>query len=85
MAAAQLIVLTAVLCTAAALGPKAATATEHTVGDATGWDFAPTSSYYEDWSSGHKFLPGDKLGTLTLSLNLIIVTSSATSFSLSIN
>jgi len=39
----------------------AAMATEYTVGDATGWDFAPTSSYYSDWASGPKFLPGDKL------------------------
>jgi hypothetical protein len=39
-----------------------AVATEYTVGNATGWDFAPTSTYYDDWASTLKFVPGDKLG-----------------------
>ncbi|KAG0560727.1 hypothetical protein M758_9G007800 [Ceratodon purpureus] len=38
-----------------------AVATEYTVGNATGWDFAPTTTYYDDWASGLKFVPGDKL------------------------
>ena len=42
-----------------------AVATEYTVGNATGWDFAPTTTYYDDWASGLKFVPGDKLGKST--------------------
>lgn len=40
----------------------AVTAKEFTVGDTTGWDFAPNSSFYNDWANGLKFVPGDKIG-----------------------
>ncbi|XP_024380119.1 early nodulin-like protein 12 isoform X1 [Physcomitrium patens] len=39
----------------------AVTAKEFTVGDTTGWDFAPNSSFYNDWANGLKFVPGDKI------------------------
>ena len=48
-------------------------ATEYTVGNATGWDFAPTSSYYDDWAAGLKFVPGDKLGMPRLASTLSTV------------
>lgn len=64
-------VIAGVLITAVLTALQDAMATEYTVGDATGWDFAPTSSYYSDWATGLKFLPGDKLGTLRIPLFLL--------------
>lgn len=41
-----------------------ASAKEYTVGGTTGWDYAPTTSFYSEWSNKLRIVPGDKIGTV---------------------
>ncbi|XP_024388430.1 early nodulin-like protein 14 isoform X1 [Physcomitrium patens] len=38
-----------------------ASAKEYTVGGTTGWDYAPTTSFYSEWSNKLRIVPGDKI------------------------
>jgi len=43
------------------LNVQVAVAVVYVVGGPSGWDFAPTASYYSDWASEITFVPGDEL------------------------
>ncbi|OAE26515.1 hypothetical protein AXG93_1406s1070 [Marchantia polymorpha subsp. ruderalis] len=40
---------------------QCATAATYTVGDATGWTFPPTATFYDEWANNHTFKVGDQL------------------------
>ncbi|KAG6553182.1 hypothetical protein Mapa_005241 [Marchantia paleacea] len=40
---------------------QCASAATYTVGDATGWTFPPSATFYDDWAKTHTFRVGDQL------------------------
>lgn len=53
-----------------------ASAVTYTVGDAVGWTFVESATFYDDWAKTHTFRVGDELGKLSqLPLNLLLKTA----------